>query len=197
MVLVLRALARLATFLVLLALALAGLAVALFSIGDSGDFSLPGLADLVGLPQLEDETGRLLDAVEANGSVAIISALAGLATIVVGGLLLIGALTPRRERLVVLERDEEGTLAARRRPLSRIAGALAEQARGVTASKVKLRPSRRARGGRLAIEAAHARTADPAEVERRTRESLDPLSQAFELSTRVRPKLGASGQRVQ
>ena len=189
MILLLRALARLVTFLLLLALAVAGLAVAVLG--------LSLLAELVGLPTLEKEAGRLLGAVEADGSVAVVSALSGLGAMVLGVLLLIGALTPRRERLVVLDQGDDGTVAARRRALSRAVGALAEQGRGVTASKVKLKPRRRARGGRLAIRAAHPRSADPAEVERRARESVDPLSQAFGLKTRVRPRLGEPGQRVQ
>jgi len=94
-ILLLRALARLVTFLLLLALAIVGLAVAVLG--------LSWLAELVGLPTLEKEAGRLLGAVEADGSVAVVSALSGLGAMVLGVLLLIGALTPRRERLVVLD----------------------------------------------------------------------------------------------
>lgn len=198
MVLVARALARLVTFLLLAALAVSGLAVALFSLGSgAGDFSLPGLARLAGLPALSGDVARLLNAVEADGSLAKLSALAALGAILLGGVLLIGALSPRRERLVVLSEDEEGQLAARKRPLGQVAAALAEQARGVTATKVRLRPARSGSGGRLGVLASHPRTADPAEVKRQAQTSLAPLADAFSLKTRVRARLGGAGERVQ
>lgn len=193
----LRGLAQLVTFVVLVALAACGLAVAVFSVAASGDFSLPGLAKLIGLPGLSEGAGRLLRSVEADGGVAAISALAGLGAVVLGALLLAGTLAPRRERLVVLGSGDEGTTAARRRVLRRVAGALAEQARGVTATKVKLRARRRARGGRLTVRAAHPRTADPKEVERGALEALDPLAKPFGLKPRIRPRLGRPDQRVQ
>lgn len=192
----LRALARLVTFLLLVALAAGGLAVAVFSLGGSGDLSLPGLAKLVGLPGLEDDAGRLLGALEADGSIAVRSGLAGLGAIVLGVLLVVGALAPARERLLVLDRGDGGTIAARRRALSEVAGALVEQARGVTASKVKLRPSRRERGGKLSIRAAHSATAEAERVEREASAALEPITKAFELKTRVRPELGGAGKRV-
>lgn len=196
MVGLLRALVRLVTFVLLVALAVAGLATAIFSLGGSGDLSIPGLADLAGLPELEDETGRLLGALEADGSIALRSALAGLAAIALGVLLLVGALAPARERLLVLDKRDEGTLAARRRPLSQAAGTLVEQPRGVSAAKVKLRPSRGERGGTITIKAAHPATADPAQIEREATAAVGPLAEAFELRTRVRPRRDA-GRRVQ
>ena len=72
----LRTLARLVTFALLVALSLCGLAIAVFAIGGStsGDFSLPGLAKLVHLPQLRSDIGELYARLEAPGSVAAISA---------------------------------------------------------------------------------------------------------------------------
>lgn len=197
MVLVARALARLVTFLLLVALAVAGLAVAVFSIG-SGDssFSLPGLARLVGLPVLSDRAGELLGALEAGGPPAVIAALAGLGAVLLALLLLAGALWPRRERLVVLDEDDGGRLAARKRPLGQIAAALAEQARGVTSAKATLRPARRARGGKLGILASHSRTAESSQVAEQAKSSLAPLADPFELKTRVRARPGEAGQRV-
>lgn len=197
MILLLRALARLVTFLLLVALAAIGLAVAIFSLGGSGDLSIPGLANLAGLPGLEDEAGRLLGSVEADGAIVLGSGLAGLGAVAVGVLLLLGALAPARERMLVLEKHDEGIVAARRRALAQVASALVEQARGMTASKVRLRPSRRERGGKLSIRAVHSAGADPSQIERDATASLDPLTKAFELKTRVRPRLGGSGQRVQ
>lgn len=198
MILLLRTLARLITFLLLLALAVAGGAVAVFSIGGgSGTFSIPGLAELIGLPVLRDDVGTLLRTVEGDGGIAVVTALAALGAIVVGLLLLVGAFAPRRERLVVLEQDDSGTVAARRRALGRAAAALAEGTRGVTATRVRIKPRRRARGGRVRVRASHPRTADPDEVRTAATSALEPLTGAFGLTATVDPKLGEAGQRVQ
>lgn len=190
MIRALKGLARLVTFLLLVVLAVAGLAAAVLSIA-------PSVAEAIGLPALRDSVGELLRVAEAPGPIPIVTALSALGAIVVGLLLLIGALAPERERLVLLEEGTDGTLAARKRPLGQIAGALTEQTRGVTAAKTKLRPSRRGTGGRIDVEAAHPRTADPGDVKQRATEALSSLTGAFKLKTRVRPKLGEPGSRVQ
>ena len=58
--------------------------------------------------------------------------------VLLGLLLLIGALAPRRERRAVLEQGEHGTLDARG-ALAQMFTALAERTRGVTHAKAKLR----------------------------------------------------------
>jgi Family of unknown function (DUF6286) len=197
-ILLLRATTRLVTFALLAALSVCGLAIAVFSIGWSrtGDFNLPGLARLVHLGDLRDQIGELLHDLAANGPVAGITALCGLAAIVLGILLLVGALWPRREPLVVLERGGEGTLAARRRVLARVASTLAEQTRGVTATNVKVRPGRR-RGGRLTVRADHSRSQQPQDVRQHVQLALAPLTNAFGLRARIRPRLGAHRRRVE
>lgn len=194
----LRALARLVTFLLLSILAVCGLAIAVFSIGGvrSGNFNLPGLARLVHLGGLRDQVGELLHDLEGPGSVAGITALCGAGAVALGLLLLVGALWPRRERLVILDRSEGGTLAARRRVLSRVAAVLAEQTRGVTATKVKVRPARR-RGGRVAVRADYSRTQQPQDVRQRVQLALAPLTEAFGLRTRITPRLGQHRRRVE
>jgi hypothetical protein len=198
MILLLRAIARLVTFVLLVALAVCGLAIAVFSIGGSrsGDFNLPGLARLVHLGDLRNQVGELLHDLTGPGSIAGITALCGVGAVALGLLLLVGAVWPRRERLVILETNVAGTLAARRRVLGRVAGALAEQARGVTATKVKVRPGRR-RGGRLAVRADHSRAQQPQDVRQRTQVALAPLTEPFGLSTRIDPRLGQQGGRVE
>ncbi|MEJ7789309.1 MAG: hypothetical protein WKF29_05435 [Thermoleophilaceae bacterium] len=191
MIALLRALVRLLTFLVLVALAAAGLAAAVFSIGGSGDLSLPGLADLLRLPALETEVGSLLD-----DPVEFTSGLAGLAAILLGALLLIGALAPARERLLLLRASQEGKLQARRRAFGQVASTIVEQNRAVSGVKVKVRPSRRGRGGRMSVRAMHPASADPAEIRRAADAALTPLAEAFELQARVRPHLDG-GRRVQ
>ena len=183
MILLLRA--RLLTVALFVVLAACGLAIAIFSIGGSrtGGFSLPGLARLVHLGELRIQVGKLLDDLAGPGPVAGITVLCGLGAIAVGLLLLVGMLWPRRERLVVLEATAQGTLAARRRVLGRVAGALAEQARGVTATKVKVRPGRW-RAGRLSVR-------------QRTELALAALTEAFGLRARVQPRLARRGRRVE
>jgi hypothetical protein len=198
MIILLRAIARVVTFALLVVLAVCGLAIAIFSIGWSrtGDFNLPGLARLVHLGDLRDQVGELLRDLEAPGSVAGIAALCGVAAVALGLLLLVGALGRRRERLVILQTSDDGNLAARRRVLARIAGALAEQPRGVTATKVKVSAGKRG-GGRLAVGTDYSRTQQPQDVRQRTQRALAPLTEPFGLRVRVTPRLGERGRRVE
>ena len=198
MILLLRAVARLLTVALFVVLAACGLAIAIFSIGGSstGEFNLPGLARLVHLGDLRNQVGELLHDLAGPGPVAVITVLCGLGALAVGLLLLVGMLWPRRERVVVLEASEEGTLAARRRALGRVAGALAEQVRGVTASKVKVRPGRW-RGGRLWVRASYSRTQESQDVRQRTQLALAPLTEAFGLRARVQPRLERRDRRVE
>lgn len=198
MIFLLRAIVRLVTFVLLVVLAVCGLAIAIFSIGGSrnGDFNLPGLARLVHLGDLRDQVGELLHDLAGPGPVAGITALCGIGAVALGLLLLVGAVWPRRERLVILQRSEAGTLAARRRVLGRVAGTLAEQTRGVTATKIRVRPGRR-RGGRLAVRADHSRIQQPQDVRQSTQLELAPLTEAFGLRARITPRLGRHGRRVE
>src|SRR3954447_18515093 len=168
MILLARALVRLVSFVLLVILAVAGLVLAVFCIstGTSGP-SLGGLASLLDLSALRDSVGIWLHQLEAQGSVAAIAAVCGLGAILLGLLLVIGILVPRRERLRAPPRGappppaggERGRLAPRRRPLAQAAGALVEQVRGVTAARVRVRPRRRV-GGRLKVRASRARPTD-------------------------------------
>ncbi len=185
--LLLQALARLVTFLLLVALALAGLALAVFSIGGGeATVSLPGLAELIRLDVLRDSVGDLLATVEDGGSVATVPALAGAGAVVLGCLLLLGAFGSRRERLVTLPHEGDGALGARRRPLGHMAVALADQARDVTPRKVKVRPSRRGPGGRVEVAVDHPSTSEG--VADRTAGSLEPLTKPFNLKAHVRAR---------
>lgn len=191
MILLLRALARLLTFLLLLALALAGLALAVIAIS-GGD---PGLTSSIGLPSVRDSVGNFLSDLE-GGDKQIAAVLGGLAAILLGLLLLIGLLAPRRERLVVFEKGDEGTITARRRPLAQMATTLAERTSGVTSARAKVKPSRRGDGGQLRLTASHPRSTPADEVTESTGQALEPLS-ALGLSPRVRTQVGDRGERVQ
>lgn len=190
MILLLRGLARLVTFLLLLALAAAGLAVLV------GVFDLSWATSTLGLPRLRDTVGSWFDALAADGPVAVFSALGAAAAILLGVLLLVGLLVPPRERLVELESTDAGALTARRRPLSQLATALTDRVRGVTESQVKVRPNRRS-GGRVEVRADLPRTAEADPVRDAITERLTVLTEPFKLASRVRTRRGDRGSRVQ
>ena len=186
MILLLRALVRLLGFLVLIALALVGLGFALAAL----------LGAELGV-QLEDSAvSRWLQRLEDDGT-QVLEAVIGCGMVLLGLLLLIGALAPRRERRAVLEHDEHGTLDARRRPLAQMFTALAERTSGVTHANAKLRLGRRARRGRLALRVERPRTTESTAVRDAVRSDVGELAAAFGLKTRVQAPLGRRGRRVQ
>jgi len=185
MILLARALVRLVSFLLLAILAVTGLALAIFCIstGTTGP-SLGGLASALHLASVRTTVGHWLGQLEATGSVAVIAGVCGLGAILLGLLLLAGLLVPRRERLVTLASDGEGTLAARRRPLAQAAQTLVEQVPSVTDARARVRPRRKA-GGRLRVRASRTRTADPGQVRSAVVDQLRELTDPFTLATRV------------
>lgn len=197
MVLLCRALARLVGFVLLLGLALAGLAAAVFSIsGGDGALSLAGLVELARLDDLSDEVGRFLERLEADGPVAVVAALSGLGAVLLALALLAGALVAGRERLLVVHRGQDGTVAARRRAVAQTASALAEQPRDVASAKAKVRPRRRGTGGRLRVTAYHARTASEPAVRDAARRQLEPLAGPLSLRVKVDGRVPRRGGRV-
>lgn len=197
MILLLRALVRILAFVLLVVLAVAGLASAVFSIqGGTATLSLHYLSGLVGLPSLRDTVGDFLGSLEASGPTAIVALLAGLGAMLLGLALLAGLLVPRRERLVTLRDEDEGSIAARRRVLAQLGESLARGAGGVTEAKVRARPSRTG-GGRLAVRATRSRSAPPEEVRKRVEQALAPLTEPWELKARVATRLGQPRARVE
>ncbi len=198
MILLLRALARFVVLALFVALALAGLAVAAFSIqGGDKPLSLPALAQHIRLPEAATAVGDYLDRLEAEGPLASASALAGAAAVLAGVLLLLGILAPRRELLVVLDQNESGTLRARARTLAGVAEALAEQVRGVSEAKARVRPRSRLRRGKLRVTALHPRNYQEREVEERVLGAISPLVESSGLKPRVEARVGKRGARVQ
>lgn len=196
MILLLRSLARVVAVLLPAALALVGLAVAIASVGSGDGFSLPWLAELIGLPSLERAVGDWLASLEADGPVAVVAALSGAGAVLLGLALLAGVLVPRRERLVTLSSGDEGDIAARRRALGHVGEALVQDAGGVTHARVQARPRRR-RGGRLRVTAHRTRPADPDSVRSATTTALEPLTGKLPLKAKVRTRRGERGARVQ
>ena len=193
----LRALVALLSFVLLLALALLGAAVALFSIqgGDTG-LSIPALARILQLPELRETLDGFLAALEGPGPVAAMTLLATLGAVLLGALLLAGIVVPRRERMVTIDSSERGTLAARRRPLAQLATSLAGRAEGVTQVRVQVRP-RRSSGGRLKVRADRTRTARPESVKQSITDALEPVTGPFKLRARTSSRVGDSGSKVQ
>ncbi|MBV9048767.1 MAG: hypothetical protein JOY58_10895 [Solirubrobacterales bacterium] len=195
MIVLARLLVRVVSFLALLALAVAGIVLAVFCIGTgTRGPSLGGLARLLHLAAFRETVGHWLGQLEGSGSVAVIAGLCGLGAILLGLLLLAGVLVPRRERLVTLARGERGVLAARRRALAQVATALVEQVRGVSQARVRVRPLRTA-GGRLRVRASRTRPSDPRQVQAAVREQLRSLTEPFKLRARV--EVARRAERVQ
>jgi len=101
-VILLRGSVSLLGFLLLLVLAVVGLALAVFSIqtGD-GTLSLATLADALRLSDLRDSVDGSLSDLE-SGAADLQALLIGLGVIALGVLLLLGVFVPSRERLVAL-----------------------------------------------------------------------------------------------
>lgn len=197
--LALRALTRLLGMLWMLALALVGLGFALYCF--DGFISLGSARPdrLLSLRVARTHVARFLNQIAASGPTAALALLGGLMTILIGLLLLAGTLRSRKERMVVLEHDEDsGTLAAKPRTLAAMGRALAEQAPGATSiARPRLKLSRRGRRGRIIVRAARARTAVGPAVESAIKDRLAPLSDPFHLTPRVRVRVGERGERVQ
>lgn len=188
MTVLLKFLARLLTFGLLLAIALAGLAAAVFALVG------PGLLDFLPLTDARDVVGGWLMAIDRPETLPRATALAALAAILAGLLLLIGAVARTPERLVVLEERDGGVIGARRGALSQTADALIGRVRGVTERRVKLEGRK---GDRLEVTATHVRAVPADAVEREVTGALAPLADAFGVRTRVRSRIGESGSRVE
>jgi len=194
-VILLRGLMRVLGFLLLLALALVGGALAVFSIegGDSG-LSVPALAGHLGLPGVRDTVEGFLSGLEDGSAGRVLPFLAALGVAALALLLLPGVFVPARERLVSLG-SGEGRLNARRRPLAQAAGALAARTEGVTAVKAKVRPGRRLATVKVRADVTRAVSAE--EVRSAIEQSLAPLTEAFDLKARVQTRDPDRGPRVQ
>jgi hypothetical protein len=189
-----RGLARLLAALLAAALAVAGLAVALFSIqGGSATLSLPGLAARLHLGDLQVTAGMWLGDLQADGPVARVAALAGAGAVALGLLLLFGVLGRRRERLIVMRSDDDGTIAARPRAVGQAAVALGEQSRDVLRATDRTTARRRGAGGRLRLTIYHAPSTDGAGTTDAGRVRIQGLVDAFSLRADVRGRAPRRG----
>jgi hypothetical protein len=198
MSLLLRFLSRLFAVCLCAALALVGLALAVFATRAHGTISLPALAHDVRLPGLLDTIGAWLHRLEhGKRPIAWLTLAAGAGAVLIGLALLAGALLRRRERLFVLEDGDRSRLAARRKPLTQLLEALAGQTRGVTQASARLRARRRGHGGRLTISAARSASAGDADTVALTTAAVASIAGPFDLRTRVHARAGTGSRRVQ
>jgi hypothetical protein len=189
-----RGLARLLAALLAGALAVGGLAVALFSIqGGSATLSLPALAGRLHLGDLQVTVGMWLADLQADGPVARVAALAGAGAVALGVLLLFGVLARRRERLLVMRSDDDGTIAARPRAVGQAAVALGEQSRDVLRATDRTTARRRGVGGRLRLTIYHAPSTDGAGTTAAGRVRIQGLADAFSLRADVRGRAPRRG----
>jgi hypothetical protein len=196
-VFLLRLLAALLGFLLLVVLAAGGLVVAIFCLrGGTATLSLPHLAELLSLGDLRETVGGWFASLEAEGPAAVLAALCGAGAILLGIGLLIGALVPTRERLLVVERSDRGSLSVRRRAAGSALAALAERPRDVLKAKAKVRPNRNRAGGRARLTLVHADRDDERTAAQRARAQLDELAEQLSLRLQRRLKRPRSGGRA-
>ena len=193
MTLLLRALARLVAFVLLLALALAGAGAVVLAI-TGGD---PGVGSALRLPGLRDGAQGFLTSVEAGrerGWALLWGSLAALA----GLLLLVGALRKAPSGEFLFEKGGDGRVGARRRALAQVVTAIAAQVRGVTGATARVAPRRRGPGGRIDVAVAHPLSADPKQVSRSVSEALKTLSDdSWAIRVRPRPERARKGARAE
>ena len=195
--LLLRALAGLVGFVLLLVLVVGGIGVAVFCIeGGEGSLSPAHLASLLSLGDLRDTVGPWLSQLEADGPSAVVAALSGAGAIVLGLALLCGAIVPRRERLLRIESGDQGVLSARRRATAKAIAAVAGRPRDVISAKVRVRPYRRRDGGRACLTLTRPRSRDESETAQRARTELEALAERLSLRLRIRNRSPRRGGRV-
>lgn len=178
----LRVVARLLGFALLVVIGVGALVVAVFTIrGGEATLSLAHLASLLSLDDLRDTVGPWLESLEADGPAAALAVLCGLGSILLGIGLLIGALAPRRERLLIIKRDAHGDISARRRATANALADLADRPREILGAKVKVRPNRRRPGGRARIKLVRAAGTDDRPVAEESRRDLEGLGEGMSL----------------
>jgi hypothetical protein len=193
-VFVLRLLAAVVGFLLLTAIAVGGVIVAIFCIrGGTATLSLHHVASLISLPDLRDKLGPWLESLEADGPAAALAALCGAGAILLGIGLIIGALVPRRERVLVIDRTDRGTISARRRATAGALSDLAEKPREIISAKAKVSPNRSRTGGRVRLKLTEAAGTDERPKAEQARTDLKDLAEALSLklqTVRRRPRSG-------
>ena len=196
-VFLLRLLAAVLALALLVAIAIGGILVAIFCIrGGTATLSFDHLASLISLPELRDKIGPFLASLEADGPAAAIAALCGAGVIVLGIALLFGALMPRRERVLIVERSDRGTIAARRRAAGNALADLAEKPREVLSARAKVSPNRSRTGGRARLKLTEAAGTDERPSAEQSRTDLKELAAALSLKLNTASRKPRRGGRT-
>jgi hypothetical protein len=189
--LLLKALARLLEVLLMLAVAALGIGVGLYCL--SGLISLGSARPdrLLHLPVVRRHVGHYLQQIAAPGSTATLALLGGIAAVIIGLALLVGLLGSRRERLIVIDGDDErGGLYARPRTAGQMIRSLTESTPGVTGAKrPRVRLRRSGLRGRVNVRAQRGPDPDLETVDDALHERLDPFTESLHLKSNVRVKL--------
>jgi hypothetical protein len=189
--LLLKALARLLEVLLMLAVAALGIGVGLYCL--SGLISLGSARPdrLLHLPVVRRHVGHYLQQIAAPGSTATLALLGGIAAVIIGLALLVGLLGSRRERLIVIDGDDErGGLYARPRTAGQMIRSLTESTPGVTGAKrPRVRLRRSGLRGRVNVRAQRGADPDLETVDDALHERLDPFTESLHLKSNVRVKL--------
>lgn len=180
-----RAITRLIALVLLPLLGLVSLAFAVAAI--IGGSSARSFAHTTELTQAWREVGTFLSHTAPAGGNSVL--LAGAGAVVVGLVLLVGALAPARDRELALD-DRDLTIG--RRALRNAASSLAGAPRGTTDTKVRLKTRRLRSGGRLRVTATRSPRAQAAPIKQALGERVGPLATAFSLSTKITTRVGKS-----
>lgn len=184
-----RALTRLIALILLPVLGLVSAAFAVAAI--VGGNTARDLADASQLTAGWREVTGFLGGTASDGGTTVLVAAGG--TLLVGLILLVGALAPARERELALKGDADLTI--RRRALRTAASTLAGRPAGTTSTKVRLRTRRLRRGGRLRVEASRSPNVPSAPVKQSLSERIAPLASAFALRAKTTSRVGKSRKR--
>lgn len=178
------------------ALALAGLALAIFSIqGGDRTVSLTGLARHVGLPDLLDRIGAWLARLEDGSAVEWWSILGGALAIAVGLVLVAAALWPRLTRTSTVSDGPQGRLAIGRSALKQKAERAALGA-GATSASVAFR-RRPGRPALLRVAATRPASATAETIDPTVGRAVDDAVHEVDVRPRVHVTAGRGPRRVQ
>jgi hypothetical protein len=189
--LLLKAVARLVEMLLMAAIALLGIGVGLYCL--SGLISLGSARPdrLLHLPLVRHDVGHFLVQLAAPGPVAVLALLCGIGVALIGLLLIVGLLRSRRERLLLVEHDEQqGDLYARPRAVSGMVRDVTLRIEGVTSVKrPTVRHNRDGGHGRVKVLASRGPDSDSATVDHALHEHIDPITGSLHLKGTLRARL--------
>jgi hypothetical protein len=186
MMLLLRALARVLELAWMIALALAGLAVAAYCLDGVIGLGSDRPDRLLRLPAARVHVGHALRRLGDPGPVAALGLIGGSLAVLVALALLAGLLVPRRPRLLLLSDEADGRLAARPRTVAAMlrerAGSVAEITR---VSRPRLRTGRLVTRARLTVVPSASAEGDAGAVREQVQAALADVTEPFSVRARV------------